>query len=476
MEALADGDPRTIGRYRLEARLGHGGMGVVFLGRSPSGRAVAVKIVRPELSTDQQFRQRFAAEVEAARRVGGFHTTPVVDADPEGDPPWLVTAYIPGPSLAQAIAAHGPLPEHSLKVLAAGLAEALEAIHAEGLVHRDLKPSNILLADDGPRVIDFGIARALDGTAITRSGGVVGTPGFMAPEQITGAGSGPAADVFAFGSVLCQAAGVQPFGEGPTTAMLYRVVHQEPDLGGLPGGLLDLVASCLAKDPAQRPTPAQLLERLSVAGPTRAWLPHEVQSMLPDVPDTPARPAPPRTAPRGVRFPGVKAWPAIGLASYLVGLVISGFMLFLGVAGFLGDSGGDGPVPLMVALLGILGVTSCLRGMWARINTLSRPYDLSVGPGGLDLRHSGRHTIYHWADINRVAVRRGAEKRAWSVCVSLVPGSPPPPAKDFRAPFPHLEKKTGWIVLALTRELSAPRADIEAALARFAGPRWGGNG
>jgi hypothetical protein len=466
LEAPADGDPRTIGRYRLEARLGHGGMGVVFLGRSPGGRAVAVKIVRPELTADRQFRQCFAAEVEAARRVGGFHTTPVVDADPEGDPPWLVTAYIPGPSLAQAVAAH--------------------AIQAEGLVHRDLKPSNILLADDGPRVIDFGIARALDGTAFTRPGGSVGTPGFMAPEQITGTGVGSAADVFAFGMVLCHAAGIQPFGEGPTTALLYRVVHQEPDLSGLPDGLRDLVAGCLAKEPAQRPTPAQLLERLSAAGPTRAWLPHEVQSMLPDTPNrseppkappqTPDRTASPRTTPRDVKVAGMKVWPAIGLVGYIVGLVLSGSMLLIGVAAFLGSDGGESPGPLVVALLGFLGVTACLRGTWSRINTLSRPYELSIGPGGLDLRHSGRRTIYHWADINRVAVRRGTEHGAWAVCVSPVAGSPSPPAKDFRAPFPYLEKKTGWIVLVPTRELNAPRADIEAALAHYAGPRWGGNG
>lgn len=190
MKPLETGDPTSLGegRYRLVGRLGQGGMGVVYLGRSRSGRAVAVKVVRPELSTDPGFRRRFADEVAAARRVGGFHTAPVVDADPDGEPAWLVTAFVPGPTLQAVLARVGSLPLDTLTVLAAGLAEALEAIHRAGVIHRDLKPANIIVAEDGPRVIDFGIARALDGTSLTQTGLQVGTPGFLAPEQLTGGG------------------------------------------------------------------------------------------------------------------------------------------------------------------------------------------------------------------------------------------------------------------------------------------------
>ncbi|MGH4028827.1 serine/threonine-protein kinase [Actinomycetota bacterium Odt1-20B] len=285
MDPLRDGDPTVVGRYRILGRLGSGGMGAVFLGRSPGGRLVAVKCVHRELAVDAEFRVRFTHEMEAIRRVGGFHTADVVDADPHGDPPWMVTAYIPGPSLAEAVSAHGPLPESALRVLGAGLAEALDAIHAVGLVHRDLKPSNVLLADDGPRVIDFGIARALDGTGITRPHMVVGTPAFMAPEQISGARVGPACDVFSLGHVLCHAAGFAAFGKGDPQVLLYRVTHTEPDLRRLPEALRPVVAACLAKDPADRPTPASLIERFAPAhgGPAGApgpWLPPQMQRTL----------------------------------------------------------------------------------------------------------------------------------------------------------------------------------------------------
>ncbi|GAA1797536.1 serine/threonine-protein kinase [Actinomadura chokoriensis] len=283
MEPLRPEDPQTIGRYRLTGRLGSGGMGEVFLGSSPGGRAVAVKVIRPDLAADRQFRDRFAREAEAARRVGGFHTAQVVELDLAADPPWLVTAYVPGPSLAAVVAEHGALPERSLRVLGAGLAEALEAIHTAGLVHRDLKPSNILLASDGPRVIDFGIAQALEGTSLTVPGGSIGTPGFMAPEHIRGAAVGPQADVFALGTVLCHAAGVHPFGDGPAQTLMYRIVHEMPDVSELPSGLRDLVASCLAKDPAVRPTPAEVLRRLGLAGevaPLGDWLPAQATRMV----------------------------------------------------------------------------------------------------------------------------------------------------------------------------------------------------
>lgn len=292
MRPLEPTDPRMVGRYRLEARLGSGGFGDVYLGRSPGGRLVAVKCVRERVAADPQLRRRFAAEMEAARRVGGFHTAQVVDADPEATPPYLVTAYIPGPTLAQVIAEHGRLPEPSLRVLGAGLAEALEAIHAAGLIHRDLKPSNVLIAHDGPRVIDFGIARAMDGATLTGSGTVLGTPMFMAPEQARGLALTPACDVFNLGLVLCHAAASAPFGEGSTAALIYRVVHEEPDISALPAALQKPVAACLAKDPGRRPTPAELLAIFGDGAPHGSWLPPKVQTMVTQPAGTDAQTAP----------------------------------------------------------------------------------------------------------------------------------------------------------------------------------------
>ncbi|GAB2484509.1 protein kinase domain-containing protein [Nocardiopsis aegyptia] len=285
MAPLSDADPTRIGPYRLHGRLGLGGMGQVFLGRSPGGRMVAVKVVRPELAEDPDFRRRFATEAAAARKVGGFYTAQVVDADPEGAPPWLATAYIPGPSLHQAVAGHGPLPLESVAVLGAGLAEGLAAVHASGVVHRDLKPANVILAEDGPRLIDFGIARALDTTSHTRTATVLGTAAFMSPEQATGERVvGPESDVFSLGCVLAYAAtGRSPFGDGPVHAVVYRVVHTPPDLTGLPPELADLVGACLGKEPGARPAVREVLDRLAAlsegTGPGR-WLPEELTQVI----------------------------------------------------------------------------------------------------------------------------------------------------------------------------------------------------
>ncbi|MFI1154531.1 WD40 repeat domain-containing serine/threonine protein kinase [Streptomyces sp. NPDC020817] len=291
---LRPGDPRHVGPYRLEGRLGGGGMGQVFLGRSPGGRLVAVKLVRPELADDPGFRRRFALEAEAARRVGGFYTAQLVDADPDADPPWLVTAYIPGPSLHQAVEAHGPMPPEAISVLGAGLAEGLGAIHACGLVHRDLKPSNVILAADGPRVIDFGITRALDATSHTLSRAVIGTPSFMSPEQARGHEIGPASDVFSLGLVLAFAATARsPFGTGQAEAIVYRVAHDDPDLTGLPAHLTDLVKRCLAKTPGNRPSVTDILGQLTdFTQATTQWLPPPIATMITErqvhTPPTPA--------------------------------------------------------------------------------------------------------------------------------------------------------------------------------------------
>ncbi|MFA1547833.1 protein kinase domain-containing protein [Actinomadura chokoriensis] len=254
MEPLHPGDPRRIGPYELEARLGAGGMGQVFLGVSPGARRVAVKVIRAEHAEDERFRRRFAREVEAARRVGGFHTAQVVDADPEAESPWLVTAFIPGPSLQQSVAERGPLDPEAVRELAAGLAEGLAAIHACGLVHRDLKPGNVIMAADGPRIIDFGIARATDATALTSHNVVVGTYAYMSPEQVLGDAPGPSGDVFSLGCVLAYAAtGAGPFDATSIPAIVHRLLHEEPDLSGLPGDLSNMIAACLAKDPERRP-------------------------------------------------------------------------------------------------------------------------------------------------------------------------------------------------------------------------------
>ncbi|MFG2693643.1 serine/threonine-protein kinase [Kitasatospora sp. NPDC048407] len=279
MELLTADDPSTIGDYRLLRRLGAGGMGRVYLGRTAGGRTVAVKAVRPELADDPEFRARFRQEVSAARKVGGRWTAPVLDADTEGPRPWVATGYIAGPSLGAAVHTGGPLPAPSVHALGAWLAEALDQVHTLGLVHRDVKPSNVLLTLDGPRLIDFGVARALDAAAsLTHSGYVVGSPGFMSPEQAAGSPVGPAGDLFSLGALLAFAAtGTAPFGEGVSAAvLLYRVLHEEPELRGLDGELREIVTECLAKDPDRRPTPAELRARLApgaaAVGP-ETWLP-----------------------------------------------------------------------------------------------------------------------------------------------------------------------------------------------------------
>jgi hypothetical protein len=252
-------------------------MGEVFFGRSRAGRPVAVKLIYPVYANDVNFRRRFRLEVEAGRKVGGFHAAQVVDADPDAERPWMVTAFVAGPSLEQTLSEHQALPLDSVRVLGAGVAEALGAIHAAGLIHRDLKPSNILLAEDGPHVIDFGIARAIDASGVTARSG---TTGFMAPEVLLGEPLTSACDVFALGMVLAYAVGIRPFGVGPPEAIAYRVVHEEPHLSGLDAQIREVVAACLAKEPSERPTPAQVLEFLADPDPPSQWLPRPVQSMI----------------------------------------------------------------------------------------------------------------------------------------------------------------------------------------------------
>ncbi|MFC9247721.1 protein kinase [Streptomyces sp. NPDC057136] len=334
-EPLQDDDPRTVGPYRLMARLGSGGMGRVYLSHTPGGRPVAVKVIRPELADDADFRDRFRQEVANARRVQGVCTAPVLDSDTEGLVPWLATAYVSGPSLADAVKQHGPLPRETVLLLTAGVAEALQDIHRAGVVHRDLKPSNVLLAVDGPRVIDFGVARAVDATSLTRSGSAIGTPAFMAPEQALGGEITGATDVFALGQIAAFAAtGSGAFGDGPSHGVLYRIVHEDPQLGELPDYLAELVAGCLHKEPQRRLTPAEVVRLCAAADPegdlrrADSWLPASVAGQLaqhaagepePPRPDTMAlRVTPPGALGQGVAPPrqgatgGVFGPPAAG--------------------------------------------------------------------------------------------------------------------------------------------------------------------
>ncbi|MGI5479922.1 protein kinase domain-containing protein [Streptomyces lavendofoliae] len=311
-QPLEHDDPRSVAGYRLAARLGAGGMGKVYLSYTPGGRPVAIKVIRPDFAEDAEFRRRFAQEVQAAQRVQGLYTAPVIDSDTDARQPWLATAYVPGPSLADAVQVHGRLPVDTVLLLVAGIAEALQVIHGAGIVHRDLKPANVLLAADGPRVIDFGIARAADATSLTGSGVTIGTPSFMSPEQAAGRTVTAATDIFALGQVTAYAAiGSPAFGEGTSHGVLYRIVHEEPRLDGLPDRLRELVTRCLAKDPAARPSVTDILALCQAASDQTAlrrpeeWLPGAVAADIttraaapaPAAATTPPPPAQPPTAP-----------------------------------------------------------------------------------------------------------------------------------------------------------------------------------
>ena len=327
MQPLTPNDPRTAGEFTLRARLGAGGMGRVYLGASPAGRAVAIKVVHPELARDEEFLARFRNEVAAARAVSGMYTAPVVASGLDDHPPWLATVFVPGPALDDVVAKHGPLPEAALWRLAAGLAEALAAVHACGVLHRDLKPSNVLMAADGPHVIDFGISRAMEGTHLTATGIVVGTPGYMSPEQAEGREAGTASDVFSMACVLAYAAtGKQPFGTGNAATVLFRVVRGDPELTGVPPRLREVLETCLRKDAGARPLLAVVAAEFSqgarsmadaIESPTAFW-PEAVENVIkastesrPAVTGLPASPPsgtaapaspPPRSGPPGPAF------------------------------------------------------------------------------------------------------------------------------------------------------------------------------
>ncbi|MFF9576782.1 ABC transporter substrate-binding protein [Streptomyces rubiginosohelvolus] len=330
MRPLTSEDPRAVGPYRTLVRLGAGGMGVVYLARSAGGSLAAVKVIRAEHAADPGFRARFRREAEAAARITGPWVVPVLGADTEAREPWLATAFVPGPSLAQVVAAGGPLPPVTVRALGSRLAEALAAVHEAGLIHRDVKPGNVLLALDGPRLIDFGIARHEGATALTATGAVIGTPGYLAPEQASAGPLGPPCDVFSLGCVLVYAAtGRGPFGEGGGAGALFRTVHEEPDLTGVPPGLTPLIAACLAKDPAARPTASRVRDAPAADGeaaPDRS-APRDPRESLraapaPGEPPDPAEALPPipgdAPLPSEAPAPALTAWqPPAGLPALI---------------------------------------------------------------------------------------------------------------------------------------------------------------
>lgn len=369
-------DPTTLGRYRVQSRLGAGGMGRVLLGVDDAGRRVALKVVHPELAADPGFRERFRREVQMAASAPAWFTAPVLDADPDAERPWLATAYVEGPSLQTYVAEQGPLGEQGVAALAVRMADGLVALNAAGLVHRDLKPSNVLLADDGPRLIDFGISRAADTTALTQTGHVMGTPEYMSPEQAGGERDiGPASDMFSFGSLLVFAAsGRSPFAADSAAASLYRIAYSEPDLGPLTGRVHEAVHACLTKDPAGRPTASQVRGLLQSAddqaGATVVAGPPPAAAASPTLVGAPVqtRPMPLDVVPTGAGWPSemppagmypsydeptVTAPPPPARRRWLVPAAVAVVVLLLGGVGLavvlLNRSGGTtvaGPAPV----------------------------------------------------------------------------------------------------------------------------------
>ncbi|MEU9482171.1 serine/threonine-protein kinase [Streptomyces decoyicus] len=496
MEPLEAADPRAAGPYQLIGRLGSGGMGRVFVGESVTGRRVAVKLVREDLAASPGFRDRFRREAKLAMRAGGFWTAPVVDADPDATMPWIASQYVDGPSLAEHVIQQGPLDEIEVRRLGTGLAEAIASFHRGGLVHRDLKPSNVLLVDDGPRVIDFGISKALEttgGTDLTKAGTVLGTPGFMSPEQALGQPVGPPSDVFSLGSLLVYATtGAGAFGDGSSHALLFRVVYEAPDLSAVPDGLRGLVQDCLHKSPEARPTADALLARL--AGMPRATIPdpriapravpetvsdadalaatgpQRASSTTTTEPPEPPEPAPHRhrpvaASPAALPAFTVEKW---GLAAFLrrmrrpavSALTIAGFLLFVGVL-----AEGTPFAFVLVLLAMLLHLLYGLKVSWP----LLRPRALRVGADGLFVRH-GPHTLtVPWRDISSVTLTGKRNSRSIALTAALQEGM------DTLVPSP-LHAGTGVLkctIVSSAKNETGTRLDgLDTALRHFAGSRY----
>jgi len=429
------GDPTTVGSFAILGRLGRGAMGTVYLARSPGGRLVAVKVVRDELAGDTGFRARFAREIEAARKVSGAFTAAVVDADPDAPHPWLATEHLPGPTLQMAIDRSGPMTPGGVQALAGGLAEALMAIHRSGLVHRDLKPSNIVLTDNGPRVIDFGIARALEEASLTATGMVIGTPGYLSPEQITGTAIGPASDMFALGAVLVFAAsGCGPFATGNPASLLHRIVHEQPHIPPLPGPLHDVVRRCLAQDPGARPAPLELLQTLGSPANT-AFLPPPAATLHLPPPPTKILPEPPPPArvhqpapihqpapvhqPVPVHQPSVdQPLPQPGGATFSTSrtrsVVIATIttLLFLGLLPTDAETRTRYPVASMI--FGIVDLVCLYFAIRHWIHLLRRRVELGLAPHGLTIARGKHRATVPWSGVNRIRVA-GDVRRPWLI-------------------------------------------------------------
>jgi serine/threonine protein kinase len=416
-------DPAVVGPFVLQARLGSGAMGTVHLARSPGGRLVALKVIRPELADDPGFRARFGREVEAVRKVGGAFTAAVIDADPEAERPWLATEFLPGPTLQQAVDGQGPLRPDGLRYVAAGLAEALVAIHRAGVVHRDLKPSNILLTDNGPRVIDFGIARALEDVNLTATGIVVGTPGYLSPEQITGGAIGPASDLFSLGGVLVFAASGQgPFGRGPLGAMMHRVVHEEPVIPALPDDVAGVVRGCLQRRPELRPAPGDVLKALSPVHPVPLPIASTMQLPAPTRvdhrpfadPPAPARlpieqekkqALPVRQAPVGPSFTTSRTYSVLMSLWLLTFTIATGrFSSYSAEMGF----GGQALVCWLISLVGLWFLAFRIPFLFGR------KVRLVVNADGLTTTRAGKTGFLPWAGVSRIRLV-GHSRRVWLV-------------------------------------------------------------
>ncbi|ROR43823.1 serine/threonine-protein kinase [Kitasatospora cineracea] len=382
MDQLTAHDPRRIGPFEVLARLGAGGMGLVYLARSASGRRVAIKTVRSELAEDNLFRVRFAREIAAAKTVGGFYTAAVVDADADAAVPWLATAYVPAPSLEDLVTDCGPLPADAVRWLTAGIAEALQSIHAAGLVHRDLKPSNVLVVEDGPRVIDFGIAAGVSSTRLTMTNVAVGTPAYMSPEQardsrsVTGA-----SDVFSLGSlvVFC-ATGHPPYRGSNPVETVFQLLRDQPDLSGLPVELVDLVRACMRPTPEHRPTPAQiqaelaphLFSREDASGEAGDWLPPAALDLIEAK----------RSSRRPVSQPPVRPQPPVLLPAQPVGPPLSPPPV--------PQSPALSPSPAPIGALGPVGPVSEAEVVTERVRPHRRPVPGAPGGDG-EIRLAGAH-------------------------------------------------------------------------------------
>lgn len=476
MQGLRADDARRIGPFTVLGRLGSGAMGTVYLARSAGGRRVAVKVVHPQLAADDNFRARFRREVEAARLVGGFWTAAVVDADVDAAQPWLASEFVPGPTLHEAVQEAGALPEHTARSIAGGLAEALAAIHTTGLVHRDVKPSNVLLAGDGPRLIDFGIARALEHSSLTAAGLVFGTPGYASPEQVAGQAVGPASDVFSLGAVLVHATtGRSPFGHGSRTELLRRTVVGTPDLAGVPSALLPLVTACLARDPHARPRPPAIVATVAGSAPPEpaTWLPPPVRTLVAtrvaevEAPrrhpltgayagpsEQPAG-APPRPAPAVSVFRSHRGWAALRGALYLLGGL---------VAGSIGERG-----PVESAIGGLL-LLACLAALVTLVISVARlPIRTEISADGIAVAGHRGTVRLGWSDVARVGVTQVGRHPWLVVWPSTTAGE-----QALRGrPRHHGGRRVHRVAAWRSRHAQAVETrELRAALGWFAGPRF----